>query len=305
MSGQSVALGIVGASGFIGRELAKQASEAGWRVCGYSRRERAPDDSVAEWREWSDLPDLSGISALVNLAGEPINRKWTRQNKREFWESRIGVTVNIARGLAQLTRVERPLVLVNASATGIYGDRGDEILEEDALPGTGYLADLCRDWETSADTVAAQGLRVMKWRTGVVLGKGAMAFEAMLKPFRMGLGGRLGSGRQWMPWIHVEDLAASILHGIGQGALAGPVNAASPEPVRNADFTRHLAKALDRPAFLAVPGFALKSLLGDFASVVLSSQRAVPRALLDSGFRFRFPALDLALEDLLGAPARA
>lgn len=299
MSGQSVALGIVGASGFIGRELAKQASEAGWRVCGFSRKARTPDDSVAEWREWSDLPDFSGISALVNLAGEPVNQKWTNRRKREFWESRIGVTIGIARGLTQLTRVERPLVLVNASAVGVYGDRGDEILEEDAPPGTGYLADLCRDWETSADTVAAQGIRVMKWRTGLVLGKGGEGYEALLRPFKMGFGGKLGSGKQWVPWIHVEDLAASMLHGISHGGLVGPVNGTAPEPVTNAEFTRKLAKALDRPALFSVPRFALKAMLGDFASAVLSSERAVPRVLLESGFRFRFPTLDIALDDLV------
>ena len=305
MSGQSVALGIVGASGFIGRELAKQASAAGWRVCGFSRSARTPDDSVTEWLEWSDLPDFTGISALVNLAGAPVNQKWTNRRKRELWESRIGVTVGIARGLTQLTRVERPLVLVNASAVGVYGDRKDEILEEDAAPGRGYLADLCRDWETSADTVAAQGVRVMKWRTGLVLGKGGDAFETLLKPFRMGLGGKLGSGRQWMSWIHVEDLAASMLHGISHGAMTGPVNGTGPEPLRNVDFTRKLARAMDRPGFLAVPGFALKAVLGDFASVVLSSQRAVPKALLDSGFRFSFPTLDMALDDLIAQPVRA
>lgn len=302
MSAQSVTLGIVGASGLVGRELSKQAAESGWNVCGFSRKPRTPDDRVSEWRQWSDLPDFTGISALVNLAGDPITQKWTNRRKRQFWESRIGVTIGIARGLTQLTRVERPLVLVNASAVGVYGDRGDEILEEDVPPGQGYLADLCRDWETSADTVAAQGIRVMKWRTGMVLSKESDAFKTMLRPFKMGLGGKLGSGKQWVPWIHIEDLAASMLHGIGHGALTGPINGTAPEPERNADFTRKLAKALDRPAFLSVPKFVLKPMLGDFASVVLSSQRAVPRVLLESGFRFRFPTLDMALEDLVGSP---
>jgi len=299
MSAQSVTLGIVGASGLVGRELSKQAAEAGWRVCGFSRTPRTPDATVAEWRAWSDLPDFTGISALVNLAGDPINQKWTNRRKREFWESRIGVTIGIARGLTQLTRVERPLVLVNASAVGVYGDRGDEILEEDAPPGTGYLADLCRDWETAADTVAAQGIRVMKWRTGMVLAREGEGFKTMLKPFKMGLGGKLGSGKQWVSWIHVEDLAASILHGISHGELVGPVNGTAPEPERNADFSRKVGKALDRPAILSVPGFVLKAMLADFASVVLSSQRVVPRVLQESGFRFRYPTLELALDDLV------
>ncbi len=294
-------LGIVGASGFIGHELARQATAAGWKVCGFSRQARGPEPGIPAWREWSDSPDFRGLTALVNLAGEPINRRWTAANKRRFHDSRIGVTETLRRGVEKLAGDERPRVLVNSSAVGIYGDRGDEILEDDAKRGTGYLADLCHDWEVAADGVAAQGLRVMKWRTGVVLGRSGAAFKQMLRPFRLGLGGRLGSGQQWMPWIHVEDLAASMLHGIGHPSLVGPVNGGAPEPERNADFTRKLAKALGRPAFAAVPPFALKIALGDFSSAVLASHRAVPRALLESGFRFRYPTLELALEELVGS----
>ncbi|MCW1885913.1 TIGR01777 family oxidoreductase [Luteolibacter flavescens] len=293
-------LGIVGASGFIGRELARQATAAGWKVCGFSRQARGPESGIPAWRQWSDDPDFRGLTALVNLAGEPINKRWTEKNRRLFHESRIGVTETIRRGLEKLADGEGPRVLVNGSAVGIYGDRGDEILEDDASPGSGLAVDLCRDWEAAADEVAALGLRVMKWRTGVVLGRDGAAFKRMVLPFRLGVGGRLGSGRQWMPWIHVEDLAGSILHGIGHPSLVGPVNGSAPEPERNADFTRKLAKALKRPAFMAVPPFALKLALGDFASVILSSQRAVPRALLESGYRFRYPTLDLALEELVG-----
>jgi uncharacterized protein (TIGR01777 family) len=292
-------LGIVGASGFIGRELARQATKAGWRVCGFSRSARGPAEGIPSWRAWSDVPDLRGLDALVNLAGEPVNRRWTVERRVLFHDSRIGVTERIAAGLEILHAAERPRVLVNASAVGIYGDRGDEILEEGAAAGSGYLADLCRDWEKSADAVAGLGLRVMKWRIGVVLGREGEAFKQMLIPFRLGVGGRLGSGRQWMPWIHVEDLAASMLHGIGHASLGGPVNGTAPEPERNADFTRKLAKAVHRPAIIPAPPFALKLLLGEFAGVVLASQRAVPRALLESGFKFRYPALETALVDLL------
>jgi hypothetical protein len=296
MSGQ---LGIVGASGFIGRELARQAAAAGWRVCGFSRNPRGPGGGIAAWRDWPERPDFRGLDALVNLAGEPVNRRWTAERRRGFHDSRIGVTERIAAGLAAMPAAERPRVLVNSSAVGIYGDRGDEILEEGAAPGSGYLADLCRDWERAADRVAALGPRVMKWRTGVVLGSEGAAFRQMVMPFRLGIGGRLGSGKQWMPWIHVADLAASILHGIGHPTLSGPVNGSAPEPERNLDFTRKLGKALRRPALLPVPPFALKLVLGEFAEVVLASQRAIPRALLESGFRFRYPALDGALADLL------
>lgn len=296
MSGQ---LGIVGASGFIGRELARQAAAAGWRVCGFSRSTRGPGGGIAAWRDWPERPDFRGLDALVNLAGEPVNQRWTEERRRAFHDSRIGVTERIAAGLAELPAGERPRVLVNSSAVGIYGDRGDEILEEGAAPGSGYLADLCQDWERAADRVAEQGPRVMKWRTGVVLGSEGAAFRQMVMPFRLGIGGRLGSGKQWMPWIHVADLAASMLHGIGHPTLSGPVNGSAPEPERNLDFTRKLGNALRRPAILPVPPFALKLVLGEFAEVVLSSQRAIPRALLESGFRFRFPALDEALADLL------
>jgi uncharacterized protein (TIGR01777 family) len=298
-------LGIVGASGFIGRELARQAAAAGWRVCGFSRGPRAADGAIAEWRGWSSDPDFRGLDALVNLAGEPVNRRWTAERRRLFHDSRIGVTERIAAGIAGLPAAERPRVLVNASAVGIYGDRGDVVLEDDAAPGHGYLSDLCRDWEAAADRVGELGPRVLKWRIGIVLGREGAAFRQMLIPFRLGLGGRLGPGSQWMPWIHVADLAASMLHGISHGTLGGPVNGTAPEPERNVDFTRKLAKALRRPALLPAPGFALRLLLGDFAGVVLASQRAVPRALLESGFRFRYPTLELALGELLDRAPRS
>jgi uncharacterized protein (TIGR01777 family) len=240
------------------------------------------------------------LDALVSLAGEPVNRRWTKERRKLFRESRIGVTERIAAGLGILHAAERPRVLVNASAVGIYGDRGDEILEEGAAAGSGYLADLCRDWEESADAVAGLGLRVMKWRIGIVLGREGEAFKQMMIPFRLGVGGRLGSGRQWMPWIHVEDLAASMLHGIGHASLSGPVNGTAPTPERNADFTRKLAKSVHRPAILPAPPFALKLLLGEFAGVILASQQAVPRVLLESGFKFRYATLEMALADLVG-----
>jgi uncharacterized protein (TIGR01777 family) len=293
-------LGIVGASGFIGRELARQATAAGWRVCGFSRSARGPEEGIPSWRPWAEVPDFRGLDALVNLAGEPVNRRWTTERRKLFRESRIGVTGRIAAGLEILHVAERPRGLVNASAVGIYGDRGDEILEEGAAAGSGYLADLCRDWEESADAVAALGLRVMKWRIGIVLGREGEAFKQMMIPFRLGVGGRLGSGSQWMPWIHVEDLAASMLHGIGHASLSGPVNGTAPTPERNADFTRKLAKSVHRPAILPAPPFALKLLLGEFAGVILASQNAVPRVLLESGFKFRYPTLEMALADLVG-----
>ena len=296
MNGQ---LGIVGASGFIGRELARQAAEAGWVVHGFSRTERAASGPIAHWREWTEAPDFAGLDAIVNLAGEPVNQRWTKARQRLFRESRIGVTERIAAGIGRLSGSGRPSVLVNASAVGIYGNRGDELLDESSAPGGGYLADLCRDWEDAAERVAELGPRVLKWRIGIVLGRDGDAFRQMLIPFRLGLGGRLGSGQQWMPWIHVEDLASSILHGIGRSGLHGAVNGSSPQPERNIDFTRKLGAALRRPALLPVPAIGLRALLGDFAGVILASQRVIPRVLLENEFHFRYPTLELALSDLL------
>jgi uncharacterized protein (TIGR01777 family) len=287
-------MGIVGASGFLGGELARQASAAGWVVAGFSRSVREPDGVISEWREWSGSPDVSGLDAVVNLAGDPINKRWTESNKRKFRESRVGVTETVVSAIRGAE--EKPKVLLNGSAVGIYGDRGDEVLDEGAGPGAGYLADLCIDWEAAAEDLT--GVRVVRWRTGVVLGKGGMAWDQLRLVFSLGLGGRLGNGRQWMPWVHVEDLAGGMLHAIGAG-LSGPVNGSAPEPERNAEFTRKVAAALHRPAFMHAPGWALKLVLDGFGGALLQSQRAMPAALLSSGFRFRFPSLESALDDLL------
>jgi uncharacterized protein (TIGR01777 family) len=300
MTPRTESLGIIGASGFLGRELSRQAAAAGWSVCGYSRKPRQPGGPVTEWRIWNEVPDFAGVSAIVNLAGEPINQRWNSDAKRRFYDSRIGATGRIVRGLSMLGRTERPHVLVNASAVGIYGDRDDEILEEGSPTGTGYLAELCQAWEDAADGIGRLGLRVIKWRTGIVLGKDGEAFKRMLIPFRLGLGGRLGSGAQWMPWIHITDLVGGILHALNLGSTVGPVNGTAPEPVKNDEFTEKLAKALNRPAAIAVPEFALKWMLGDFASALVASQRVIPRLMLDTGYKFRYPTLDTALADLVG-----
>ena len=289
-------IGIIGASGFLGGELARQASGSGWQVVGFSRRPPALDDAVADWRDWGGDPDVAGLDVLVNLAGASIAKRWTATNRKIFRESRVGVTETLVRAIEKA--VNPPKVLLNGSAVGIYGDRGDEVLREDTPVGEGFLAGLCRDWEAAADSVKTMGVRVLKWRTGVVLGRGGEAWTKMRMTFALGLGGRFGNGRQWMPWIHVQDLAGAMLHAINEG-LSGPINGTAPEPERNADFARMLAGALHRPAFLHAPGWALKIALGDFGGVLLESQRAVPEALLESGFRFRFPTLPEALDDLV------
>ncbi len=294
-------MGIVGASGFIGGELVRQASEAGWEVVGYSRSERKPGDGVSEWREWGDEPCVCGLDVIVNLAGEGIDKRWTEERKKQFRESRVGVVETIVGALRRAER--RPLVFLNGTAVGIYGDGGDEVIEEGAPVGDGYLAELCRDWEKAADPAADLDVRVLQWRTGVVLGEGGAAWSKMRLAFSLGAGGRLGSGEQWMPWIHVEDLVGGMLHMLGKD-YAGPVNASAPEPEQNRDFTRKVAKALHRPAFLHAPAWALKLGLGGFAEALLASQRAVPKVLLANDYEFRYPRLDEALEALVGGGRR-
>lgn len=289
-------IGIIGASGFIGGALAREAARRGWRVVGFSRRAREPGDGVAEWRRSEPAPDCRGLAAMVNLAGESVAQRWTESKKRELEESRIGVTRTLVGILQGLGEAERPRVLVNGSAVGYYGDRGDRELDESAEAGEGYLAGLCRAWEEAAEEAA--GIRVVRWRTGVVLGPGGEAWQRMRRVFALGLGGRFGDGSQWMPWIHLDDLVGGMLHAIDH-ELAGPVNATAPNPVTNREFTRTLAGALGRPAFLHAPGFALKLALGGFGGALLDSQRAVPAKLLLSGYSFRFPTLGKALEDLL------
>lgn len=287
-------VGIVGASGFIGSELAAAASLAGWRVVGFSRSERNPGGAIGEWRQWRDVPDLKGLDAVVNLAGEPVDQRWTSAVRERLRQSRVGVTRAILRGMDE----HRPGILVNGSAVGIYGDRGEEPLNEKAEPGEGFLAELCREWESAADE-APEEVRVAKMRIGIVLGSGGAAWEKMRKVFGFGLGGRFAGGRQWMPWVHVADLAGGIVHTLENDDLSGPVNGAAPGSERNADFTRKLSTALNRPAFFHAPEWALRVGLGEFADALLASQRVMPEALLQSGYNFRFPALPEALQDLL------
>lgn len=294
-------VGVIGAGGFLGTATTAELAAGGWRVVGFSRRPAAAKTTVAvaEWRDSAELA-LDGLAAVVNLAGESIDRRWTDANRKLFRESRVGVTQRIVAALGRMPPERRPRVLVNASAVGIYGDRGDELLDEVATTGGGFLPSLCEEWEGAAAAAEPLGVRVVRVRIGVVLGRNGGAFERMLRVFSLGLGGRFGSGRQWMPWIHVADLARVFAAAVSGDQWRGPLNATAPAPERNAAFTAKLAAAVHRPAPLAVPGFALKLLLDGFGGVLLESQRSVPAALLADGFQFRFPTLEAALADLLG-----
>jgi uncharacterized protein len=289
---------IVGVTGFVGRGLPALLAERGIAVTGVSRAGRGDVPGIDRWQTPATL-DFSGHQGVINLAGEPIDRRWTEKNRRLFHESRVGLTTRVVEAMAKLPDNARPRVLVNASAVGIYGDRGDEALIDTARPGNGYLADLCGDWEDAAKDAETLGARVVRLRIGVVLGKSGPAFEKLRGVLRTGLGGPLGSGNQWMPWIHLDDLRGAILHALLSETLSGPVNGTAPNPERNRDLTRKFAAALHRPAILPAPGFALRLVLGEFSSALLASQRAIPAALEGDGFRFRFPELESALADLV------
>ena len=289
---------ILGVTGFVGCGLPALLAENGVATTGVSRSGNGALPGIDHWQTPETL-DFSGHQAVINLAGEPIDRRWNEKNRRLFRESRVGLSSRIVAAIAKLPAAERPKILINASAVGIYGDRGDEILTDTSRKGSGYLAELCRDWEHAAQDAESLGVRVIRLRTGIVLGKNGAAFEKLLAIFKLGIGGRLGSGTQWMPWIHLADHRAAIVHALLSENLAGPLNLTAPHPERNRDFTRKLAAALHRPAILPSPAFALRLALGEFSSALLASQRALPAALEADGFQFRFPTLEQALADLI------
>ena len=274
---------VTGASGFIGRHLMKSLAQAGHSPRALSRHAPAAES-------------LREADAIIHLAGEPLAQRWTAAAKQRIRESRVAGTRSLVEALAKLPR--RPDVLICASAIGYYGSRGDEVLTEASAPGSGFLPEVCVAWEREAQAAEAFGMRVVRVRTGLVLDARGGALVRMLPPFRMGLGGRLGSGRQWMSWIHLEDLAALFRFAV-ESQVRGPLNAVAPNPVTNSEFTRELARTLRRPAVFPVPEFALRFLFGEMADVLLASQRVAPGAAEAAGFRFHFPQLATALEGLL------
>jgi len=274
---------ITGASGFLGRALSERLRASGHDVTGISLRTQPPPEFSA------------GCQAVVNLAGEPVAQRWTVAARERISNSRIQGT----RSLVAALRKHPPQVLVSASAVGYYGSRGDEILTEDSPPAHDFLGQLALAWEQEALTAQHFGVRVVTTRIGVVLGRGGGALAQMLSPFRLGVGGRLGTGKQWMSWIALDDLVSLLEFAIEDAALSGPVNAVAPNPVTNAVFTRELGAALHRPAILPVPAFALKLLFGEMSQILLEGQRAIPQAALRAGFRFRFAELGEALRAAL------
>jgi uncharacterized protein len=296
-----VKITISGASGLVGRRLLNVLGKVGHQLHVLSRSgaTRVPEGvRLSQWDTASPAPPkaLETADAVVHLAGEPVAQRWTAEVKRRIRESRIQSTRNLVEGLAQLPR--RPETLVCASAIGYYGSRGDEVLTESSPPGTGFLPEVCVEWERAAGQAATLGMRVVIIRIGVVLDARGGALGRMLPPFRAGVGGPIGSGRQWMSWIDAEDLA-ELFRLVIEGSHDGVFNGVAPFPITNREFTRELARVLGRPAILPIPAFALKLLFGEMAQVLLESQRVAPRAAEAAGFRFRFPQLAPALADLL------
>lgn len=289
-------VGVIGASGFIGRNLCDALEDKGHTVIRISRRERTAPGQV--WRVLGK-DCLKGLDAIVNLAGDPIDKRWTDANKQKFRASRVGLTKQIRGWIEALPESERPKVWLNASAVGYYGDRGDDILNEHSPAGNDYLSGLCSDWENAAHEGRLEGVRVVSSRTGVILGEGGMAWVKMKKIFSAGLGGKLGSGKQWFPWMHIHDLVYGMVHCIEHPEIHGPVNMVAPGVVRNEEFTQKLAQALGKPALIPVPRFGLRIILGEFADALLASQRVFPGKLHESGFNFTHPELEDAISDLV------
>lgn len=301
---KTLRIGITGASGFLGAAIIAEANAAGHRVVGFSRSPDRAIEGVAEVRDFQepDSADYRDLDVLVHLAGEPVLGLWTEGKKRRIYESRVEGTRALVRGLEKLPPEERPSRLISASGIGFYGDSGDAVVDEDSDVGFGFLAEVVRDWEAAVEEASGIGMRTVMLRIGMVLGEGGGALPVLRKVFRGFLGGRLGSGRQWMSWIHVEDLARAFLYCANQEILSGPVNAVAPFPVTNRTFTETLAGKLDRPAFLPTPAFALRMAPGGMSEMFLNSQRVDPATLRLRGFEWRFPELGPALEDALKTP---
>lgn len=297
---------VTGATGFVGRALILRLLRDGHRVRAWVRSPRRAADLLGAEVELAPADDeaalvraASGCEAVIHLAGESVGvGRWTAARKRELWDSRVGLTEALVRAFA--VAEPRPQVLVSASAVGYYGDRGDEELEETSRPADDFLGSMCQAWEAAARKAETYGVRVCTPRIGLVLGRGGGVLDALLPLFRAGLGGPLGSGEQWFPWIHLNDLVELLATAIKDPRYAGPMVAAAPQPVTNRVFSQALAESLGRKARLPVPKLALRIARGEAAEALVASQRAVPARALALGFRFEFPTLPEALTELFG-----
>lgn len=282
-------IAITGASGFIGTKLTLRFRAEGYGVVPVSLRGAMDAQALAA--------KLEGCGAVIHLAGEPVAQRWSDAAKQRIRDSRVLGTRLLVDAIAQMdTKLQ---VLISTSAIGYYGSRGDEVLTEESSPGSDFLAQVVRDWEAEARRAESFGVRVVMPRVGLVLGTEGGVLQKLLLPFRLGLGGRIGSGKQWSSWIHIDDLILLFEYAIAEPRMHGPVNAVAPNPVTNAEFTEILAKALHRPALFPVPAFALKLGAGEMAEMLLGGQKVLPQAAEAVGFRFRYLRLADALAQLL------
>jgi len=296
---------VTGATGFIGTALCAKLLAQGHTLTLFTRG--APRDAntgTKRWlhwtpgalREWDAA--LDGADGVINLAGEPIaENKWTPTQRRRIEKSRIDATHSLVQACAKAK--QKPKFLINASAVGYYGPHDDEMITEGTPPGNDFLGQLCRDWEEEAIKAEELGMRVVRLRIGIVLGHGGGALKKMAAPFKFFVGGTLGSGTQWMSWIHLDDLVGLIVRVMEHSQIQGAVNATAPNPLQNKEFSKMLGKVMRRPCWARVPGFALKMALGDMADMLLTGQRVVPAAAEKFGYQFRYPELQGALEACL------
>ena len=294
---------VAGGTGFVGTRLTQRLMSHGHDVTVVSSRGKssskngqAPHYLKADTTQEGDWQkELGGYDVIVNLTGRTIFNYWTKSYKNQIYSSRVSTTRNIVNGLPERTET----VLLNASAAGYYGDSGDVEQYESSPAGDDFLATVCQDWEKEALRARERGARVATMRFGVVLGKGGGAIETMKTPFKLGMGGPIGNGKQWFPWIHLDDLVSAILFLMNGGDLQGAFNCTAPGQVRQKEFAKKLAKALKRPAFMPAPSFFMKTVLGEFGNSLLLGQKVVPKALQENGFVFHYPKLEDALEEIL------
>lgn len=295
---------IGGSHGLVGTALIKSLEAEGHEI--YQLVRYAPrSDSEIEWspdRYSIALALIEGFDAVINLAGESIAEgRWTEDKKRRIRESRVKGTKLLGDALANLAN--RPKTFICASAIGIYGNRGDEILTETSAPGNDFLADVCVEWEKATTLATEQGIRVVNARFGVILDKNGGALKKMLPPFRLGLGGKIGSGKQWMSWIALDDVVGALKFALVNETLSGPVNFVAPNPVTNAEFTKTLGKALSRPTLFPIPAFGVRLLFGEMGeALLLGGQRVAPKELVSKGYQFQYSQIEAALPDVLQKP---
>ncbi len=302
-------IAVTGATGVIGRRAIAAMLERGDHVVALTRNVESGREALGgdvELHAWPDpkrtpppTAALEQSDAVLHLLGEPIAQRWSDDAKREIRDSRVLSTRSLVAAIAALPEDLRPRVLVSQSATGYYGPRGDEPVRESDPAGADFLAGVTVDWEHEAGQAASAGVRVATTRTGVVLSPAGGALEKMLPPFKLGVGGPVAGGRQYVPWIHLDDVVGAMLRCLDDDAATGPVNLTAPNPVTNAELSKTLGRVLHRPAVLPVPGLALKALYGEMATIVLTGQRAVPARLGELGYEFRHPQLEPALRDVL------